>query len=117
MTTTDRSSPEIPVAIRRAGPADAAALERLAILDGRGRAFARVVASWAGEPELTVLLAEVDDAAVAAVVVPNGIVFADPFAPTADLVRLLQVRSGQLQVTSGRGFHARAARRLQTLRA
>ena len=105
-----------PVAIRRARPEDAGTLERLAALDGRGDAFARVAASWAGDPELTVLLAEADGAPAAAVVVSTGTTLADPFARSGELVRLLKLRADQLRAPRGR-LPARAAQRLHALRA
>ena len=108
---------DAPVAIRRARPADAGALERLAALDGRGHAFARVAGAWATEPELTVLLGETEGEPAAAVVVPSGVVLADPFKESAGVVRLLQVRASQLRAGSRRGLRRRAAGRLHALRA
>jgi hypothetical protein len=74
MTTASSSS----IVLRRAVSSDAAALSRLAQLDS-----ARL-------PRGPYLLAERDGALVAAVAVPSGVAFADPFTPTADAVELLR---------------------------
>jgi hypothetical protein len=74
MTTASSTS----IVLRRAVSSDAAALDALAQLDSK-----RVPAG----PHL---VAERDGALVAAVAVPSGIVFADPFTPTADDVELLR---------------------------
>ena len=72
------------VSIRRAGPHDAPALSRLAALDS--------AAPLAGE----VLMAEVGGVVLAALSLADGACVADPFAPTAELVALLEMRRGQL---------------------
>ncbi len=72
------------VSIRRAGPHDAPALHRLGALDS--------TAPLRGE----VLMAEVDGEALAALPLDDGSVLADPFARTAELVALLEVRRQQL---------------------
>jgi len=69
------------LAIRRAEPRDAAAVHRLAVLDEE--------APLRGD----VLLALADGRPVAAISLEDGRVAADPFAPTADAVELLQLRS------------------------
>ena len=69
-----------PLALRRAEPRDADAVRRLAALDE--------VAPLEGD----VLLALADGQPVAALSLEDGRVAADPFAPTADAVELLQVR-------------------------
>jgi hypothetical protein len=76
------------VTIRRAGPDDEAALRRLAGLDST-----RV-------PDGPVLMAEVDGRAVAAISVVSGESFADPFTPTLELRRLLELRASQLHLSS-----------------
>jgi hypothetical protein len=73
------------ITIRRAGPGDAAALERLGGLTGR--------VPLAGD----VLLAEVDGEVVAAISVASGEIQSDPFQPTADLSALLGLRAEQLR--------------------
>jgi hypothetical protein len=91
MQTTATSSAHRPrpggdtLAIRRARPADAAALRRLAELDS---APAPISGS--------VLVAEVDGELRAALVLEAGAAIADPFHPTADLVSLLSARARQL---------------------
>jgi hypothetical protein len=70
--------------IRAAGPADAAALRRLAGLD-----------SAPGLPG-RVLLAEQDGEAVAAVSLETGTANANPFRPTAEAVRMLMQRRYEL---------------------
>jgi hypothetical protein len=92
------------IVIRRAGAADARVLTRLAALDS------------APVPGDGSLLAEVDGVAVAALDPRDGRVVADPFARTADLVALLELRAGRLrEAARGRSarplrLHRRAAR-------
>ena len=76
------------VTIRHAGADDGGALRRLADLDST-----RV-------PDGPVLLAEVDGRAVAAISVVSGESFADPFVPTQELRRLLELRASQLHLSS-----------------
>ena len=73
-----------PLTIRLARPDDAAALRRLADLDSARPLHGRV------------LLAELDDAPLAAVSLDTGAATADPFQHTADAVRLLSLRRYQL---------------------
>jgi hypothetical protein len=72
------------VTIRRAGADDEAALRRLANLDST-----RV-------PDGPVLIAEIGGQPVAAISVLSGESFADPFVPTLELRRLLELRASQL---------------------
>jgi hypothetical protein len=72
------------VTLRYSTPADQAPLERLAELDS------------SGPPVQPVLLAEVDGQLRAALALKGGIVVADPFHPTADLIDLLRARARQL---------------------
>jgi hypothetical protein len=67
--------------VRRARPADDGALAKLAALDS-----ARALT---GER----LVAEVDGRLVAAVSLHDGRAVADPFVPTADVVRILQMHT------------------------
>src|SRR3954453_17139555 len=76
------------VTIRRAGANDEGALRRLADLDST-----RV-------PDGPVLIAEIDGAPVAAISVLSGESFADPFVPTQELRRLLELRASQLHLPS-----------------
>jgi hypothetical protein len=76
------------VTIRRAGSDDEAALRRLAGLDST-----RV-------PDGLVLMAELHGAAVAAIAVQSRETFADPFVPTQELRRLLELRASQLHLSS-----------------
>ena len=84
------------VVIRRATEADAATLERLAALDD--------ALPLVGD----VLLAEVDGRALAAVLVRDDAVIADPFRPTQDLVDLLHMRAAMLR--DDRRFRRRMTR-------
>jgi hypothetical protein len=68
--------------IRRATPADAFALRRLAVIDS------------AAPPTGDVLLAEMGDELWAAVSVDTGAAIADPFRPSGELVDLLRFRAG-----------------------
>ena len=72
--------------IRLARDTDAAAVERLAALDGARRT-----------PAGTVLVAELDGQLRAALALGDGSVVADPFVPTADLVALLRTRADLLR--------------------
>jgi hypothetical protein len=73
-----------PVVIRAARGADAPALRRLAELDS------------AAVPTGDVLVAETAGAMVAAHSLATGVTVADPFVPTADVVRLLELRGTML---------------------
>jgi hypothetical protein len=73
------------VIIRAAKALDGAALRRIAQRDSR------VV------PDGELLLAEVDGEAQAAIALATGDVIADPFRPTAELVRMLSLRRTQLR--------------------
>jgi hypothetical protein len=74
--------------MRRAYPDDAAALARLAALD-----CGRI-------PTGDVLVAEVDGELWAAVSVESSGAIADPFRPSAGVVRLLRMRAAQLDVAA-----------------
>jgi hypothetical protein len=88
MTSTDLLA--APLVIRRAMPADAAALADLAALDS------------ARPLQGDVLLAEAGGAAVAALSA-DGRAIADPFAPTADVVDVLRVSAHRLRGDRRRG--------------
>ena len=75
------TAPREDVVLRRSTSHDAAALARLAQLDGAPR------------PVGAVLVAELDGEIVAAVPVEGGRAIADPFRPTAELVELLNTRT------------------------
>jgi hypothetical protein len=79
------SSPEAAVALRPVREDDHGAVARLAALDSRPA------------PTGEVLLALVDDRPVAALSLEDGSVVADPFAPAAGAVELLQVRAERLR--------------------
>jgi len=76
--TTDATA----IVLRRAVPADATALDRLAKLDSRRL------------PAGPHLVAEREGALIAALALPSGVAFSDPFTPTADALELLR-RWGQ----------------------
>ena len=79
------------IAIRRAIPADAGAVRRLAALDS------------ADIPAGTVLLAEVDGDFRAAISLTTGAAIGDPFALTADLLLvLLRLRAAPARRGAGR---------------
>jgi hypothetical protein len=69
------------ILIRRADPADAAELRRLARLDSVG-----------APPPEPLLVAELDGVIGAALSLSDGSAIADPFRPTANAVELLRVR-------------------------
>jgi hypothetical protein len=72
------------VTIRRATPDDWAALDRLAELEDRGA------------PAGAALVADVDEHILAARWIDEAVTLADPFAPTAELVALLEARARHL---------------------
>jgi hypothetical protein len=73
------------VTIRRATAADCAALERLAQLEGRPA------------PNGAALVAEVGRRILAARWLGDRVTLADPFAPTGELVTLLETRARHLE--------------------
>jgi hypothetical protein len=73
------------VTIRAARALDRAALRRVAQRDSRA------------VPEGELLVAEIDGELQAAIALGTGEVIADPFRPTAELVRMLGLRRGQLR--------------------
>ena len=91
-----RPAPPVPVtddgvALRLCSVHDDAALERLAVLEGRP------------SPRGSFVLAEVNGTVVAALPLGGGKPMADPFRPTAHLLPLLRLRASQLeQATSTR---------------
>jgi hypothetical protein len=90
------------VVIRLATPADAAALVRLAALDGKPTA-GEVLADAAAEH--AVLVAEVDGSLEAALALDGGLAVADPFRPSALDVQLLSLRARQLGGDAPRRAH------------
>src|SRR5918997_688581 len=85
--------------IRRAHPLDAGGLRRLAALDS------------AAPPTGETLVAEVGGELWAAIEVDTGAAVADPFRPSGDLVRLLELRVGRVRGPSRSRLPARAPRR------
>lgn len=83
-------SPSADLRVRPAGPADTAALRRLAQLDS-----ARPLRGDA-------LLAETGGRLVGAVELESGRAVADPFLPSANAVALLRLRARQLLGPAGR---------------
>jgi hypothetical protein len=73
------------VAVRVARDEDAAAIRRVAALDGKSA------------PEGHVLVAEADHEVIAALSVDDGARVADPFRWTSDVVALMEMRAAQLQ--------------------
>jgi len=91
------------VTIRRAYPDDVDDLARLAALDCRRLP--------AGE----LLVGEVNGAVWAALSISSGIAVADPFRPSAGIIRLLEIRAAQLHAADGAG--ERRSTRLRLLAA
>jgi hypothetical protein len=87
------------IVIRRAGAADARVLAHLAALDS------------AAVPGPDSLIAELDGVAVAALDLTDRRVVADPFARTADLVELLQLRAVRARSAERRAAARTGARR------
>jgi hypothetical protein len=82
------------VELRLCRVGDDAALERLAMLEGRPSPAGRYV------------IAEVNGTVVAAMSLVSGVVLADPFEPTAHIIPLLRMRAEQLapEVRASRGL-------------
>jgi hypothetical protein len=80
-----------PLTIRLATPDDTAELRRLAQLDS-GRV-----------PAGPTLVAEVDGVLAAALPLEGGGPVADPFLPTAEAVRVLEMRAAQIEGARRRG--------------
>ena len=92
------------ITIRRLDqPADASALARLADKDTRPA------------PSGAALGAFVDGELMAAISLSSGRVIADPFKPTSELRKLLELRAGQMRRGSRRGPTRRRSRQLVTL--
>jgi hypothetical protein len=87
------------VAIRAAGPDDAAALSTLAQIDSAPLAAERLRRLAVDPAAGTVLVADVDGRPLAALDVDRDTAVADPFEPTASLVAMLRVRARQLAGT------------------
>ena len=85
-----------PVTLRFGFPDDADALGRLAVLDS------------SRPPAAPVLLAEVAGELRAALSLSDGAVVADPFHPTAGLIKLLQARASQLTSSGPRRVRVRS---------
>jgi hypothetical protein len=92
------------ITIRLAEPGDTAALARLAALDS------------ARPPRGATLMAEVEDEPWAALPLDGGQPIADPFRPTVDLIRLLELRAGQLGAGARRPSGTRRGGSLVPLR-
>lgn len=87
-----RPAPSDDVELRLARVHDAPALEQLARLDGRP------------SPHGPMVVAVVEGRIVAALAVSGGTAICDPFAATAHLVRLLELRASQLRAPGRRRF-------------
>jgi hypothetical protein len=98
LTTTTSADP---IVIRRAYPDDASAVARLAQLDSTQL------------PADSYLVAEVEGELKAALGLDSGAVAADPFHPSAPLVRLLHLHAEPLRRREQRAKHAE--RRLRAL--
>lgn len=83
--TTNAKTPLAGVTIRRLGPEDRPAVQRLADLDG------------AHVPDGPLLGAEVEGRLLAATSLSGGGTIADPFSRTAELRALLELRAAQLR--------------------
>jgi hypothetical protein len=84
-------------------PANHRVTVRLAEL-GDGEAIARLAGlDSARVPKGTLLVADVAGSIQAALAIEGGRAIANPFAPTADLVRLLELRATQLREAAGIG--------------
>lgn len=86
------------VAVRLAGPEDEAAIARVAALDGQV------------PPRGDVLVAEADGRVIAALSVSDGHGVADPFAWTADVVALMEMRADQLADVDAVAVHSSGGR-------
>jgi hypothetical protein len=93
------------VTVRFASPKDIREIERLAELDSRS------------VPAGVILVAEVDGAIRAALPLRGGGALADPFQPSAELVRLLELREAQLRGRERRRWRRSRPRRIAKQRA
>ena len=84
-SSSSRSGSYDSVAVRLAGPADEAAIQRVAELDS---------SVAAGGPHL---VAEADGRVIAALAIGSGHAVADPFSWTADVVALMKLRAAQIR--------------------
>ena len=87
-STSSRSGGYDTVAVRMARSEDQAAIQRVAALDS---------SPLAGGPHL---VAEADGRVIAALAIPSGHAVADPFAWTADVVDLMNMRAAQIRRAS-----------------
>jgi hypothetical protein len=87
----NHSKTNLELTMRKAVAGDALDLERLAALDS------------APLPEGPLLVAESDGRLLAAMPLAGGPAIADPFAPTAAVIELLELRSGQLRASDHNG--------------
>lgn len=83
-STSSRQGGYDSVSVRLARPEDEAAIRRIASLDGKKAPAGRV------------LVAEADNAVIAALSVASGEAVADPFRWTSDVVALMEMRAEQL---------------------
>ena len=91
------------VELRLARVHDGAALERLALLDGRKT------------PRGPLVVAVVEERIVAALSVSGGTAIRDPFAATAHLVPLLELRASQLRAPARRRLLPRSVSRAMSI--
>jgi hypothetical protein len=89
------------VTVRMAEPADLPALERVAGLDS------------AHVPDGDLLVAEVAGSIQAALPLDGGREIANPFIPTADLLKLLEMRAAQLRELGDEGRIVPVTRRVR----
>ncbi len=85
--STNTANPSTTLVIREATGADRSALTAVAQRDSRALPAGRV------------LVAEADGVMRAAIAIDSGLVIADPFHPTTELVALLRTRARQLSYT------------------
>lgn len=97
LTAPDRQPDVDDVVLRLCTVHDDGALDRLAALEGKP------------SPQGRHVVAEVSGTVVAALPLLGGSVLADPFRPTAHLVRLLELRARQIEPAGRRGIRLRAA--------
>ena len=83
-TSSSRAGGYDSVAVRFAGPEDAAAIRRVAALDSKEA------------PTGPALVAEADAEVIAALPLDGGHAVADPFRWTADVVALMEMRAAQI---------------------
>ena len=102
MESTTHINRQATMTIRTLGPADREAIEAIAARDSRPVPFG------------TLLGAEVEGKLLAAISVESGAMVSDPFARTAELRQLLELRVSQISARDADASRGRTGRRVRS---